>query len=147
MLVEQIQCTWELNIRMIRALHKAKQILCHVSFKQYHNHNKTTDCNICNIKYFIPSLKNSVVVSWLIKLRNSQRPDLTVRVSLGKHGLALTHITGIQCIGSPFANYFWDALMIWTSPWKGLSKHKLIFYHVYRSLIFILNYFFFFNSS
>ena len=103
-------------------------------------------CNICNIKYLIPSLKYSVVVSCLIKLRNCQRPDLTVRVSLGKHGLALTHNRD---------TLYWVFLpqtIIEIHQWyesrygKGLAKIIWIFVKD-RSLMCYLNYSSFFSSS
>ena len=101
--------------------------------------------NISNIKYMIPSLKNSVVVSCLIKLRNCQRPDLTVRVSLGKHGLAQTYNR---------ETFYWVFLTIfeihqWSEPRRGKGlANNLNFCQVVKDsfLMCYLNHFSFFTS-
>ena len=102
--------------------------------------------NVCNIKYLIPSLKNSVVVSRLLKLRNCQRPDLTVLVSVGKHGLAQTH--NRETLYWIFRPQTIFEIHQWSEPRHGQGLAKIIWICVKdSSLICYLNNFSFFSSS
>ena len=103
-------------------------------------------CNICNIKYWIPSLKYSVVVSCLIKLRNCQRPDLTVRVTVGKDGLTLTH--NRDTLYWVFLPQTIFEIHQWSEPRHGKGLAKIIWICVKdSSLICYLNNFSFCSSS